>query len=338
MTGLALVTGATGFVGSHVARHLADRGWRVRVLVRSTSRMDNLAGVSCEPVVGDLRDASTLGPAVRGCDAVFHVAADYRLWSPDSSQLYRTNVDGTLALFRAAHEAGVPRAVYTSTVGVLGVPPGGKSGDEHTPVTLSDMVGHYKRSKFLAEEAVRNLVTEAGFPVVIVNPSTPVGPRDIKPTPTGKIIVDFLNGKMPAFVDTGLNLVDVRDVAAGHLLALERGVPGERYILGNENLTLQRILQILADICGRRAPRVRIPYLVAYGAALVDSLVEGNLLHREPAIPLEGVRMAHKRMFFDASRAVRELGLPQSPVREALEQAIAWYCENGYVRPNRANH
>jgi len=332
----AFVTGGTGFVGSHVARLLAERGSRVRALVRPQSRTDNLAALAVEPVVGDLQDFDSLKRAMGGCKHVYHVAADYRLWARDPQEIYRSNVDGTLNLLRAAREAGVERVVCTSSVGALGIPKDGTPGSESTPVCLADMIGHYKRSKFLAEEKAREFGRQSGLPIVIVNPSTPVGENDIKPTPTGKIIVDFLNGKMPAYVDTGLNLVDVRDVAAGHLLAMERGQPGERYILGNCNLTLREILEILAAITGRKAPRIRIPYGIAYAAAWVDTAVWGGLLRREPHIPLEAVRMAGKKMFFDAGRAVRELAMPQSPVREALARAVAWFREHGYVTASRA--
>lgn len=326
-----LVTGATGFVGSHVARALAARGSTVRALVRPTSSRKNLHGVRHVAVCGDLLDPDSLREAVSGCDCVYHVAADYRLWCQDPAAMYRANVDGTRAILLAARQAGVPRVIYTSTVGALGIPRGGGPGTEATPVALSDMVGHYKRSKFLAEREAERLARDERVPVVIVNPSTPVGEADIKPTPTGRIIVDFLNGRMPAFVDTGLNLVDVRDVALGHLLAAERGVPGERYILAGVDATLQEILAWLGEIAGLPAPRRRIPYALAYAAGVVDTFVEGTLLRREPRVPLEGVRMAAKRMFFDGSRARRELGFTPGPVRGALERAVAWFGANGYA-------
>lgn len=327
-----LVTGASGFVGSHVARLLAERGDRVRALVRRTSRIDNLTDLDCEPVYGDLQDLDSLRQAVKGCEALFHVAADYRLWARDPKELYRSNVEGTTNILRAAQEADIQKIVYTSTVGTLGIPPNGAAGTEETPVTLDDMVGHYKRSKFLAEEQARRFVEKEGLPVVLVHPSTPVGENDIKPTPTGKVIVDFLNRRMPAYIQTGLNLIDVRDVAQGHLLALERGVPGQRYILGNQNLTLQEILAMLAEITGLAAPRRQIPYGLAYAVAQVDNWLFGSLLRCEPHIPLEGVKMARKLMFFDASKAVRELGLPQSPVRDALARAVEWFRAHGYAR------
>jgi dihydroflavonol-4-reductase len=326
-----LVTGGTGFVGSHVARLLVERGDAVRALVRRTSRIDNLACLDVEPVYGDLQDPESLRQAVKGCEALFHVAADYRLWARDPKELCRSNVEGTCNILRAALEAGMERVVYTSTVGALGIPADGSPGTEETPVTLDDMVGHYKRSKFLAEEEARRFFRE-GLPVVIVNPSTPVGENDIKPTPTGKVIVDFLNGRMPAYVQTGLNLIDVRDVAQGHLLAMERGAPGERYILGNRNITLQGILALLAEITGLPAPRHRIPYALACLAGQVDNWLFSTLLRREPHIPLEGVRMARKFMYFDASKAVHELGLPQCPIRDALARAVEWFRANGYVK------
>jgi dihydroflavonol-4-reductase len=326
------VTGGTGFVGSHVVRQLVERGDCVKALVRRSSRIDNLANLDVEPVIGDLQDAESIRQAIKGSELVFHVAADYRLWSRDPKELYKSNVEGSLNILRAAKEAGVGKVVYTSTVGALGIPGGGASGTEETPVSLADMVGDYKRSKFMAEEEVRRFAEREKLPVIIVNPSTPVGENDIKPTPTGKIIVDFLNRKMPAFVDTGLNLIDVRDVARGHLLAAELGVPGQKYILGNQNGTLQDILKILAGITGLKAPTKRIPYGVAYAAAWTDTMLFGGLLRREPHIPLEGVKMARKFMYFDASKAVHDLSLPQSPIRDALARAVEWFRQNGYAK------
>jgi dihydroflavonol-4-reductase len=317
-----------------VARQLVARGESIRALVRPGSRRDNLAELDSrlvEYVCGDLTDPDSLQDAVRGCDWLYHVAADYRLWAKDPQELYRANVEGTRALLQAAQEAGVRRVVYTSTVGALGIPHDGSPGTEETPVALADMIGHYKRSKFLAEQEVRGFV-EQGLEVVIVNPSTPVGENDIKPTPTGQIIVDFLNGRLPAYVDTGLNLVDVRDVATGILLAGERGRSGERYILGNQNLTLQAMLQHLAEITGQPAPKVRLPYALAWLAVGIENVAAEYLFHRAPAHPFEGVKMARHKMFFDPSKAVRELGLPQSPVREALARAVTWFREKGYVR------
>lgn len=330
----ALVTGGTGFVGSHVARLLVERGVTVRALVRPGSRRDNLEDLDprrLEFLCGDLTDPASLREAVRGCDVVYHVAADYRLWTRDPQQLYRVNVQGTRDLLQAVMDAGVARIVYTSSVGALGIPKDGSAGTEDTPVSERDMIGHYKRSKFLAERVVYQFA-EAGLPVVITNPSTPVGERDIKPTPTGKIIVDFLNRRMPAYVDTGLNLIDVRDVAEGTLRAAERGKIGERYILGHRNTTLKEMLEMLAEITGLPAPRVKIPYPVAYAVVGIENLIMDRLLRRTPAHPLEGVKMARKRMFFDASKAVRELGLPQSPVPDALARAVAWFRAHGYVK------
>jgi dihydroflavonol-4-reductase len=327
----ALVTGGTGFVGSRVVRKLLAHGETVRCLARSTSPRGNLDGLPVEIVSGDLQDTASLERAVRGCDTVFHVAADYRLWSRDPGQLYRNNVDGTRNLLNAAAEAGCRRIVYCSSVGALGIPKGGGSGTETTPVVLEDMIGHYKRSKFLAEREA-DAAAERGVPVVIVNPSTPVGPNDVKPTETGKIITRFLNDQMPAYLDTGLNLVDVDDVAEGHLLAAERGKVGEKYILGNRNMTLQEILECLAELTGKPAPKTQLPFGLVLGIARINELVMGGLLRREPGIPVEGVLMARKRMFFAADKAVKELGLPQTPVEEALERSIRWFCEHEYAR------
>jgi len=323
-----LVTGATGFIGWHVAKQLRDRGEDVRCLVRATSDVSRLAPLGVELTVGDLRDAESLKAACAGCATVYHVAADYRLWSKDPQELYRSNVDGTRALLEAASEAS--RIVYTSSVGVLGHHADGTPADESTPVTVHDMIGHYKRSKYLAEELVRERAA-AGQPIVIVNPSTPVGEQDVKPTPTGKIIVDFLRGKMPGFVDTGLNLVDVRDVAAGHLLAAARGVIGERYILGNQDLTLEEILGTLAVLTNRPAPKLKVPFAVAFAAAYADTFWNVVVRRREPSIPVEGVRMSRHKMFFSPAKAIRELGLPQTPVESPLRRAIDWFRANGYA-------
>lgn len=325
-----LVTGGSGFVGCHVARELVERGETVRALVRPASRRDNLAHLGVEFVCGDLTDPASLREAVQGCAMLYHVAADYRLWAADPQELYRSNVEGTRSLLQAALEAGVSKVVYTSTVGALGIPKDGTPGNEETPVSEADMIGHYKRSKFLAEQEARAFVAK-GLPVIITNPSTPIGENDIKPTPTGQIIVDFLNRKMPAYVDTGLNLIDVRDVAIGTILAGERGRPGERYILGHQNTTLKEIFDLLADITGIPAPKVQMPYAVAWAAVGLENAF-ANLLHRAPAHPFEGVKMARKKMFFDASKAVRELGLPQSPIREALSRAVDWFRAKGYVK------
>lgn len=328
-----LVTGATGFVGGTVTRHLAARGDRVRALVRPTADRRLLAGLAVEVVEGDLRDPASLARALAGVDVCYHVGAAYALWSRDPRELYESNVTGTRNLLATAERAGTRRIVYTSSVGALGIPSGGV-GTETTPVGLADMVGHYKRSKYLAEREAEAAAAR-GVPVVIVNPSTPVGPADVKPTPTGQLIVDFLNGRMPAYVDTGLNLIDVDDVAAGHVLAAERGRVGEKYILGCRNLRLAEILDILAAVAGRRAPRLRLPIGVVLPIAWASQLVADRITRRPPRIPLEGVRMARKAMFFDAAKAVRELGLPQSPIERALERAVRWFEANGYTRARR---
>jgi dihydroflavonol-4-reductase len=330
----SLVTGGTGFVGANVARELVAAGETVRVLARPRGDRRALEGVAVEFVEGDLLDPASLQRAVRGVQTVYHVAADYRLWAPDPAVLYRTNVDGTRAILEAAGEAGVGRIVYTSSVGALGIPKDGRPGTEETPVSLADMVGDYKRSKFLGEQVALELARR-GLPVVVVNPSAPVGPWDVKPTPTGQMIVDFMRGRMIATVDTGLNVVHVRDVARGHLLAAEKGKPGERYILGHRDLPLSEIFGILADLTGRRPPRFRVPYALAWiGAACFEGAAW--LTRRPPAVPLTAVRMARKRMFFSSARAVRELGLPQTDVRVALGDAVAWFQAHGYVRSTRA--
>ncbi len=328
-----LVTGAAGFLGSHVARLLAARGDRVRVLVRPSSDRRALAALKAEVALGDLRDAASLAAAMQGVRRVYHVAADYRLWARNPQEIYDSNAGGTRHLLQAAAAAGCERFVYTSTVATIAVhrPGQGEGGlpDERISTDLSEMIGHYKRSKWQAErEAVA--AAKKGLPVVIVNPTAPVGPGDAKPTPTGKLILDFLTGKMPAFVDTGLNLVAVEDCAAGHLLAAEKGQPGERYILGARNMTLEEILQVLARITGLPAPRFRLPHAVAYAAGCVDTVV-ARILGREPRIPLEGVRMSRHRMFVDASRAVRELGFAPAPPEAALERAVGWYQAHGYA-------
>ena len=326
------VTGGTGFVGAHVVRKLVERGDIVRALARPSSRLDNLNGLGVEVVLGDLNDLNSLKNAFNGCDSVLHVAADYRLWSKNPQDLYDSNVNGAKNVMAACESVGASKIVYTSTVGALGIPTDGTSGNEETPVSLADMVGHYKRSKFLAEQAVLEYVSEKKLPVVIVNPSTPVGDLDIKPTPTGKMIVDFLNGKMPGYMDTGLNLVDVHDVAEGHLLALDRGVVGRKYILGNKNMSLQAILQELATLTGRKAPKMKFPYSLAYAVSAIDTAIEGTLLGKNPQIALESVKMTRKRMYFDASRAVNELGFPQSSIADALARAIDWFRKNGYAK------
>jgi len=332
-----LVTGASGFVGSHVARQLVGAGYTVRVLVRPGSNLQVLSDVPVERVDGDLRDASSVERSMKGVRRVFHVAADYRLWAKNPSEIYESNVEGTRRLLEIAAREGVERIVYTSTVATIAVPDHGKSlPNEETQATLGQMIGHYKRSKFLAEmEATK--AAAAGVPVVIVNPTTPVGPGDWKPTPTGRIILDFLNGKMPAYVDTGLNVADVEDVAAGHLLAAERGRVGERYILGGRNMTLKQILDALSVITGRPAPRVRLPHAVALAAGYADEWFS-RLIGREPQIPVEGVKMSRHRMFVASDKAERELGYCSGPVEAALERAVRWYESYGYVGGRGPGH
>jgi dihydroflavonol-4-reductase len=330
----ALVTGGTGFIGANIARELLAAGVTVRVLARRGGDRRALAGVNVEIVEGDLLDPASVRRAVSGVQVVYHVAADYRLWTPDPATLYRTNVDGTRAVLEAAGEAGVRRVVHTSSVGALGIPEDGQPGTEETPVALTDMVGHYKRSKFLAEQLALDFA-RGGLPVVVVNPSAPVGPWDVKPTPTGQMVVDFMRGRMVASLDTGLNVVHVRDVARGHLLAAERGTPGRRYILGHRDLSLAEIFGLLAEITGRRPPRFRVPYAMAWlSAACCESVA--RVTGRPPAVPLTAVRMARKRMYFSPARAVRELGLPQTDVRSALADAVAWFEAHGYARAKGA--
>jgi dihydroflavonol-4-reductase len=322
----AFVTGASGFVGANLARALLDGGWRVRALVRGDA--PSLAGLDVERVHGDLF-APALADAMRGCDALFHVAATYSLWRRDRVAVMRANVDGTRSVLAAARAAGVARTVHTSSVAAIGTCDDGAPAGETYQSTPDRLIGAYKRSKYLAELEVRRAV-EAGQDVVIVNPTTPVGPWDAKPTPTGEIVVRFLTGRMPAYVDTGLNVVDVRDVAAGHILAFERGATGERYILGNENLTLRALLDRLAAIAGRRAPRLRLPRVIPLAYAALGELVLAPLGVR-PDVALDSVRMAKQRMYYTAAKAVRELGLPQSPVTDALVDAVTWFHEHGYA-------
>jgi len=331
MTDSALVTGATGFVGSAVARALLARGFKVRALVRPESDRQNILGLAVEPMNGRLEDAESLRHAVSGCQAVFHVAADYRLWVRDPAQMMRANLEGTRALMRAALEAGVERVVYTSSVAVLGHAADGKQADEATPSTVADMVGPYKRSKFLAEAEVRRMVAEEGLPAVIVNPSTPIGPRDIKPTPTGRVIVMAAKGNMPAYVDTGLNVVHVDDVAEGHLLAFERGKIGERYILGSEDLTLADILRRVAKLVDRRAPSIELPRLAVYPVALIGEIV-ARFTGREPMATLDGLRMAKWKMWFSSAKAERELGYAHRPAEAALADAVRWFDSAGYLK------
>jgi dihydroflavonol-4-reductase len=325
-----LVTGATGFIGSHVARLLVEEGFSIRVLVRPHSKVKHLASLEPEIAQGDLRDSDAVFQAVKGTKAVFHVAADYRLWVPNPDEMFETNVNGTYNVLDAAHKCGVEKVVYTSTVGVLGIPKNGAPGAEESSVDVRSLSGPYKRSKYLAqEEALR--FAGSGLPVVIVNPTAPVGPGDRKPTPTGKMVVDFLNGRMPAYLDTGLNLVHVDDVARGHILAYRHGKSGEKYILGNQNLTLRQIFQMLGEIAEKHAPRIRLPYLPVLAAAYLSEGLS-RVTGKEPRIPLHGVRMARKHMFFDPQKAVRELGMPQTPVKQALKDAVDWFTDHAYIR------
>jgi dihydroflavonol-4-reductase len=330
-----LVTGASGFVGSHVARQLVAAGQSVRVLVRRGSNLAALGGLHVECFEGDLRDTSSLERAVLGVRRVYHVAADYRLWTPRPEEIYETNVEGTRRLLAAAKNAGVERIVYTSTVATIAVPRHGALPNEDTRATVDEMIGHYKRSKFLAEQVAVEAAA-AGVPVVIVNPTAPVGPWDWKPTPTGRIILDFLKGKMPAYVDTGLNVAAVEDIAAGHLLAAEKGRIGERYILGARNMTLKQILDALSAITGRPAPRVRLPHAIALAAGYADELFS-RLAGREPQIPVEGVKMSRLRMFVESDKAARELGYKPTSVEAALERAVRWYEEHGYLATGAGN-
>lgn len=326
----AFVTGATGFVGSHVARLLAGQGAELRLLVRAGSRRENLAGLPADLVTGDLTDPASLRKGMEGCDAVFHVAADYRLWIRDPKPMYAANVNGTVAVIEAAQAAGVRRTVYCSSVATLGFGYQRQAVDEDTPVHEADMIGHYKRSKFLAERRAVELAAK-GADVVIVNPSTPIGEQDIKPTPTGRIVLDFLLGNFPAYMETGMNLVDVHDVARGHLLAFEHGRRGERYILGGENLTLKQILDILGELTGLPSPAMKVPHAVAMAFAAFDQTFNGYFRNREPRATMEEVRMGKKFMWVTSEKAERELGYSHAPVRVALERAARWFVAQGYA-------
>jgi dihydroflavonol-4-reductase len=326
----ALVTGATGFIGHHIAKVLKERGYDVRAMVRAGSDPTFLHQLDVEDVVGDILDYNSVCKAVVGCDQVYHSAADYRLWVPDPKAMYAVNVGGTVNVMRAALEKNVAKVVYTSTVGALAPATNGKPGNESTRARFQDLAGHYKKSKFLAEREVRKFV-DKGLPVVIVSPTAPIGAMDRKPTPTGKAIVDFLNGRMPAYMDTGLNFVDVEDVAVAHLLASESGTVGENYILGNKNLTFKEFLHLLARLTGRKPPRWRLPYMPVLCLAYADQAYSRICGKKAPAIPIDGVRMARHYMFYDCSKAVRELGMPQRSVETAARKAIDWYTLNGYV-------
>ena len=324
-----LVTGATGFIGGNLARELWRLGYEVRALVRPGSNQLTIEGTGILPVEGDILDRPSIERAVKGCEAVFHVAAAYTFWSRDPSKVYRTNVEGTVNVLQAATKAGVSRTVYTSTVGTIGIPKNGL-GTEDTPVDSKSIRGNYKDSKFKAELEAMTLATR-GMPLVVVNPTAPVGPWDVKPTPTGKIVLDFLKGNVPAYLKTGMNLVDVADVVDGHILALEKGKSGERYILGNQNMSLKEIFETLSRLTGLSAPRIRVPYWLVVGIGYADRFVEGTLLRREPAIPVEGVLASKIPAYVTCDKAVKELGQPQRSIENALERAITWFADHGYI-------
>ncbi len=325
-----LVTGATGFIGGNVARALQARGYEVRGLVRPGSSTLTLKGTDIETAPGDVRDRASVAQALEDCRAVIHCAALYSFRKGDRRNIYDINVTGTRVVLEEASRAGVDRLVYTSTVSTVGIPPGGL-GDEEREPSWKELAGHYKRSKYLAEKAALDVCRE-GLPVVVVNPTTPVGPWDVKPTPTGRMVLDFIRGRMPAYIDAGMNVVDVEDVAVGHVLALEKGRPGERYLLGYKNMTLVGVFELLQAISGVRAPKLKIPMWVALAAGYLDELVEGRLLRREPYIPLEGLKVSRKPMYVKCEKAVSELGLPQSPVEGALQKSVKWFRDHGYAR------
>ena len=325
-----LVTGSTGFLGSAILRELLDDGREVKVLVRKGTDTTNIDGLDVEIAYGDLRDFESLQSASNGCDILYHTAAYYSLWDQDKQLIYDINVEGTRKILQAAKEKGLERIVYTSTVGCIGLNDDTTPSNENTPFNLNTLSNDYKKSKHQAEQVVLEF-TRSGLPVVIVNPSTPVGPRDIKPTPTGKIILDFLNRKMPAYLDTGLNLIDVKDCARGHILAEQKGISGERYILGNQNMSLFEILVTLEKITGLKAPRVKMPFWVALSAGWVCEMVSNHVTGKPPAVPWAGVKMAKYFMYFDSSKAVQKLGLPQNPVENALRQSVDWFKNNNYV-------
>jgi dihydroflavonol-4-reductase len=325
-----LITGSSGFIGAAVTRAVIAKGDEVRVLVRPNSNLRNLGGLPVETVQGDLQDPPSLKKAVAGCQGVYHVAAHYALWDKNPKTFYQVNVEGTKQLFRAAEDAGVERIVYTSTIGAIGLPADGGLGREELFPSEAQLSGDYKRSKFLAEQEVLKMAQQ-GLPVVIVNPTAPIGERDIKPTPTGQIIVDFMNGRMFAYIETGMNLIDVEDVAMGHVRAMERGRIGERYILGNKNLMFREICQMLSRLTGVRAPRIRLPWRLILPLAHINTWMANHVTHKTPRIPLEGVRMAKYRMHYDCTKALKELDLPQTPVETALKKAIEWFRQNQYV-------
>jgi dihydroflavonol-4-reductase len=327
---LAFITGATGFVGSHVARALADNGADLRLLVRQNSNLKNIEDLKADLITGDLRDPASLEKGIAGCDVLFHVAADYRLWVRDPDEMYNANVEGTRAILDAARKNGVRRVVYTSSVATMGFTQNGAPADENSPVSLDNMIGPYKRSKFMAEQVAIE-AARSGLDVVIVNPSTPVGEHDIRPTPTGRIVVDFLKKKFPAYVDTGLNLVDVKQCAVGHIAALQKGRSGERYILGGENLTLKQILDKLAAITGLPSPKIRVPYALALATGVMDEVITGRIRGREPRATIDAVRMGRKKMFVSSAKAEHELGWKIVPVNDALQRAAEWFQQNGYT-------
>lgn len=326
-----LITGATGFLGSAVVRRLVLAGHDIRAMLRTNSDRRNLEGLEVEEVFGDLSRPDSFDAALKGCDALFHVAADYRLWIPDPDNMYSINVNGTRELMQAALRAGVNRIVYTSSVATLGLNPDGRPADEKTPVTLNDMIGHYKRSKYLAEAEIRKLCEEQNLPVVTVNPSTPVGPRDIKPTPTGQMVVDAAAGRMPAYVDTGLNIAHVDDVAEGHLLAFEKGATGRRYVLGGQNLSLREIFDRISGITGRKPPKIRLPHNLILPVAFIMEGWTRLTGIGQPRVTVDGVRLAKKKMYFSSERAREELGYSSRPVNEAFRDAIDWFDRNGYL-------
>ncbi len=327
---IAFVTGATGFLGSHVARALAEQGADLRLLVRASSNTKNIDDLKADRVIGDLRDPASLEKGIAGCDAIFHVAADYRLWVRDPDEMYRSNVEGTRAILSAARKNNVQRVVYTSSVATMGFTSNGQPADEDSPVSLENMIGPYKRSKFMAEQVAIE-AARAGQDVVIVNPTTPIGERDIKPTPTGRIVVDFLKRKFPAYVDTGLNLVDATECAHGHIATLEHGRSGERYVLGGENLTLKQILDKLGAITGLPSPNIRVPYVMALATGVVDEMITGRIRGKEPRATVDAVRMGRKKMFVSSGKAERELGWKCMPAENALRRAVEWFRAEGYA-------
>lgn len=333
---MILVTGGTGFLGRHITNKLLECGEQVRVLVRPSSFRENLKGLQVEFIEGDLRDIGSLRNAVKNVSLVYHVAADYRLIALNPQELYDNNVQGTINLLTACQNSNVLKIVHTSSVSTIGIPKDGAPGTEESPVTIIDMVGHYKKSKFLAEQEVFKFIKQ-GMPIVIVNPSTPVGPHDHKPTSTGQIILDYICGRMPVYVDTGLNLIDAEDVAWGHILAAQKGQIGEKYILGNKNMTLKEIFDSLEKITGIPSPKVKIPISLAYGLGIADTFISRFVLKKDPRIPLEGVKMARKKMFFSAQKAIKELGLPQNSVEAALEKSVKWFLDNGYIKDDKIN-